>query len=316
MCKGKRFIVIMCADSFKDSPAILQEYVKFLNIVEDDFEGANTSDEGLTIDDFYDWVMEPFHAILEDLPPVSGRLTLQDYFFGEVFYYTLHLHEGERLPLKSDQGEDFRWGTQISPEFHFDLPVFNPRQVESLEDNQDTKPFKVLADGTICFLKYFRWGDDRTAEREIIAYTSIKRADLPKDVLVASLHGVVRTDDGLILGLLLSYIDCDNGNLEWAMDNVAPRNLRERWGGQITYTLKSLHEAGIIWGDAKAANVLIDGNQDAWIVDFGGSYTEGWVDKEKAGTIQGDFQGLAKILDHLSINSEVSEMPLVDLLSV
>ncbi|KAK1948708.1 hypothetical protein LY78DRAFT_39560, partial [Colletotrichum sublineola] len=56
---------------------------------------------------------------------------------------------------------------------------------------------------------------------------------------------------------------------------------------------------GIIWGDVKAENVLIDREDNAWIIDFGGSYTPGWVDKEKAGTLAGDAQGLAKILDIL-----------------
>jgi len=31
-----------------------------------------------------------------------------------------------------------------------------------------------------------------------------------------------------------------------------------------------LHEAGIVSGDARLENVLVDGNDDAWIVDFGG----------------------------------------------
>jgi hypothetical protein len=44
---------------------------------------------------------------------------------------------------------------------------------------------------------------------------------------------------------------------------------------------------------------LIDKNDDAWIVDFGGSYTLGWVDKEKAGTLEGDMQGLTKIMEIL-----------------
>lgn len=61
-----------------------------------------------------------------------------------------------------------------------------------------------------------------------------------------------------------------------------------------------LHYQSIIWGDAKADNILIDTQDNAWIIDFGGSYTLGWVDAEKAGTIEGDMQGLAKIMDIIS----------------
>jgi hypothetical protein len=50
----------------------------------------------------------------------------------------------------------------------------------------------------------------------------------------------------------------------------------------------------------KAANVLIDKDNNAWIIDFGGGYTEGWVDRDKAGTVEGDLQGLANIMDFIS----------------
>jgi serine/threonine protein kinase len=63
--------------------------------------------------------------------------------------------------------------------------------------------------------------------------------------------------------------------------------------------LASLHEAGIIWGDAKAPNILIDAHNNPWIVDFGGSYTPGWVEKDLAGTIEGDMQGLSRIVDYI-----------------
>ncbi|TKW55962.1 hypothetical protein CTA1_5149 [Colletotrichum tanaceti] len=32
---------------------------------------------------------------------------------------------------------------------------------------------------------------------------------------------------------------------------------------------------GIIWGDVKAENVLIDSDDNAWIIDFRGNYTYG-----------------------------------------
>ena len=64
---------------------------------------------------------------------------------------------------------------------------------------------------------------------------------------------------------------------------------------QLDTTLSKLHQAGIVWGDAKADHVLIDRNDDAWIIEFGGSYTEGWVEKALAGTIDGDAMGMAKI---------------------
>lgn len=49
-------------------------------------------------------------------------------------------------------------------------------------------------------------------------------------------------------------------------------------------------------GDVKSDNVLIDGQDDAWVIDFGGGYTEGWVDKECSETLAGDAQELTNIL--------------------
>jgi tRNA A-37 threonylcarbamoyl transferase component Bud32 len=63
--------------------------------------------------------------------------------------------------------------------------------------------------------------------------------------------------------------------------------------------VKELHRVGAVWGDAKTDNILIDKDSNAWVIDFEGGYTEGWVDEDKAGTEEGDLQGLGKILDRI-----------------
>jgi hypothetical protein len=45
--------------------------------------------------------------------------------------------------------------------------------------------------------------------------------------------------------------------------------------------------------------VLIEVNGDAYLIDFGGGYTEGWVKKEMANSIDGDLQGLESIKRYL-----------------
>jgi tRNA A-37 threonylcarbamoyl transferase component Bud32 len=70
-----------------------------------------------------------------------------------------------------------------------------------------------------------------------------------------------------------------------------PASLRQKWAKQVSETIAGLHKAGIVWGDVKAENILIDGENNAWITEFGGGYTLGWVDLEKAGTMEGDFTG-------------------------
>jgi serine/threonine protein kinase len=115
------------------------------------------------------------------------------------------------------------------------------------------------------------------------------------------------------MGILLTYIDCEFTTLSCAAHANAPEFLKQKWADQVTGTLALLHQAGIVLGDAKPDNVLIaqSGNEvmdnegfaelngDAWIIDFDGGYTEGYVEKEKAGTVEGNLQGLANIIKYI-----------------
>lgn len=87
--------------------------------------------------------------------------------------------------------------------------------------------------------------------------------------------------------------------LACAVEPDTPAFTRQKCVDQGTSTLTQMHKAAIVWGDAKPDNILIDKNEDAWIIDFGGGYTGGFVEREKAGTIEGDLQGLEKIVDYV-----------------
>ncbi|CEJ93450.1 hypothetical protein VHEMI09039 [[Torrubiella] hemipterigena] len=106
-------------------------------------------------------------------------------------------------------------------------------------------------------------------------------------------------DHGFILGILLSHIDRADRPLSARVQpdvpNDPPPTIRRKWMEQLESILGALHDGGLVWGDAKAENVLIDRDNNAWITDFGGGYTEGWVDKELAETVDGDLMGMAKI---------------------
>ena len=75
-----------------------------------------------------------------------------------------------------------------------------------------------------------------------------------------------------------------------------------KWLHQIEDMTDQMHANGIIWGDVQADNVLVDGEDNAWIIDFGGSYTEGWVDEPKMETLEGDMQGFAEMKRRLIIS--------------
>ncbi|KAI1736020.1 hypothetical protein F4680DRAFT_433940 [Xylaria scruposa] len=102
-----------------------------------------------------------------------------------------------------------------------------------------------------------------------------------------------------LVGLLLTYIE-NRGTMHY----VAPwpdctNEERTRWSRQIRESVQTLHAAGVVWGDAKTDNVLIGKDGNAYLIDFGGSYTQGWVDKDKMETVEGDLQGLKRIEEWL-----------------
>lgn len=162
-------------------------------------------------------------------------------------------------------------------------------------------PYKVIAGGNLCFYKSLLDDDDkRKAIREMDIYKRMENSNLfCNQVQVSRLYGVVMQEYWL-LGLLLSFINCENRTLECAVGHGTSA-VRLKWGEQVSSTLARLHEAGIVWGDAKAANVLVDEDDSAWIIDFGGGYTQGWVKKEHMETIEGDREGLEKINELLSL---------------
>ena len=118
---------------------------------------------------------------------------------------------------------------------------------------------------------------------------------LPAHPNVVPFHGLVVDESGMVDGLVTSYLD---GKLLSKIKQATVAE-RERWASQIDAALKVLHEQEIVWGDVKAGNVMITSSGDAVILDFGGSWTPGWVTEEDADTIRGDWIGYNKIVEFL-----------------
>jgi serine/threonine protein kinase len=177
-------------------------------------------------------------------------------------------------------------------------PSFLPTEIEicitNPEDAIFVSPRKVLINGkAICFFKLYEPSDTNIALRELENYKRITESNLDPDIRTCRLLGVVKDDENQLIGLLLTYIDCGFVTLACAAEPDTPASTKHKWVDQVTGTLTKLHEAGIAWGDAKPDNVLIDKNDDAWIIDFGGGYTQGFVEKE------GDLQGLEKTVEYV-----------------
>jgi tRNA A-37 threonylcarbamoyl transferase component Bud32 len=96
------------------------------------------------------------------------------------------------------------------------------------------------------------------------------------------------------MGLLLENIEAPI-LLTKLLSSSIPEEQRLEWSRTCETYIKTLHEHEIVWGDAKADNFIVDTSSSLWIIDFGGSYTEGWVDPEISETIEGDDMGFEKM---------------------
>ncbi|GKT51804.1 ribosomal protein S6 kinase beta [Colletotrichum spaethianum] len=314
---GRAFYCTVSPSHFHRSPKLTDQYFKCLHLLR---SGEEEQDD-FYIEDAYNWLSKPFEPLIAQLSPSSlavtdnGRPRLSQYLFPPYFVCGLEAADEVLRPYQV-QTQNHGWSSPVvvvKDDILTDLDQwaksYHPSDVEIMynrsEDILIKRPTKVLVDSgngsqVKCYFKRFGLSfGPAHAKKELTTLKAIVMAQIPPppEAWICRLHGVVRDGDKL-MGMLFVWIDT-KGVLSKARADQSSPDLRKRWKTQISTSLEKLHQKGIIWGDVKAENVLIDSDDNAWIIDFGGSYTPGWVDKEKAGTLAGDAQGLEKILDIL-----------------
>ena len=109
--------------------------------------------------------------------------------------------------------------------------------------------------------------------------------------------GVVQAEGSdKIEGMLVEYVE--NARVLGHVDSVSSDEY-DIWTCQIIRAIQYLHEKQLIWGDAKPTKVLLREDGNAVLIDFGGGYTDGWVDEVNYNTSRGDLQGLENILSFI-----------------
>lgn len=83
-----------------------------------------------------------------------------------------------------------------------------------------------------------------------------------------------------VAGMLMKY--CSRGDLHFLLSRPESRldwGRKTKWAAQITHGIMGIHQAGIIHGDLRCSNVVVDENDDAHIIDIidGNGYTEDWT---------------------------------------
>ena len=176
-------------------------------------------------------------------------------------------------------------------------------QSESSSESQQSS--SSAKSRTIYFLKLATPLDASSVKREIrFLHTLQKRNLYSKGLRSPRLAGLVSIPSSnsncYLLGFLLTLIPQPTTPLTSLMSSSVSCARRTSYATLAKKLVKILHDADLVWGDSKADDFLVDGHGELWMIDFGGSYTPGWVDAELADTVEGDEMGLERIVGGLA----------------
>ncbi|KAF2850559.1 hypothetical protein T440DRAFT_518273 [Plenodomus tracheiphilus IPT5] len=122
---------------------------------------------------------------------------------------------------------------------------------------------------------------------------------------------IVDEQNELIKGLLISY--AEQGALVDMIYDYKPTGQlhwerRERWARQIVQGLSEIHEAGFVQGDFTLSNIVIDGNDDAKIIDINRrGCPVGWEPPELARLIESG----QRISIYIGVKSDLYQLGMV-----
>lgn len=252
-------------------------------------------------------------------PPKKVVVDLHNLLYPKTSFYRLDEVAGELaiVPISPDEAYGPTYSEEqdqnvpdSDDELHIDssLPSYLPEQVQIVEQLVYGEGITVClaeVDGHSVLCKAQHDGlRDGSLVREIHCLRKISQA-LPVRISVPKLLGYVKHPrSSAILGFLRERIPSKDNllDLQEAGFPDFPEEIRQKVGRQIKETVESLHGIGVVWGDAKPSNVVIDLDNTAWLIDFGGGWPEGWVDENLQDTVEGDQQGVARILEFLDAN--------------
>ncbi|KAL9115639.1 MAG: hypothetical protein Q9227_000007 [Pyrenula ochraceoflavens] len=307
-CNGKLFYIEVLAEDLGDWSR-KQEFLQLLQDVSENFDVD--AEESL-----YDLISEPCISLFRTYSSKAEVLkpfTLQEYYAPEVLFFKLVNDNSTIRAVRcpEDQQKIANFTPQIALK---DIP--SNSNILSLDASKITiissdvpdadvasdKPSIVSVDITSSRYYFKAVQDHSSFLRELAILLRLQETRLHKKYRLPTIHSLVHysNDYNRILGVLLNRIDSDCTLADHIRDNKPSRSLNEKWNSQIRDTVRALHRHGVIWGDVKPENILIDQEHNAWLIDFGGGFNSGYVDKDVMETVDGDWQGVSRIADTLS----------------
>lgn len=310
---GVHFSIKVSADSFVNSPVAQEQFRDILDKLATERNGESQ------VWQYSQRLADHFTPEFEQLAPQTshtGKLTLADLTARD--HYEAHYRVEDEAPIHvkfikySPETVAFaKWNVHS---LQSTFPVFSPGEVEIPYDGHsgkaavETVPHRVIVNGVDCFYKSCWLPFHRIPE--IRKRSKIESAGNSDRLSMSRLYGIVADKDGQTKGLLYHWIQTlSSGTLTFSLTPDTPMQQREQWATQIQKTVDEFHRLGVVWGDVKSDNVLIDSENNALVIDLEGGTTGGWVDREVGGTVEGDLQGMERLRDFI-FNDKSSLRPI------
>ncbi|RVX74347.1 hypothetical protein B0A52_01472 [Exophiala mesophila] len=260
------------------------------------------------------WILSAFADQTQRLAPKPQdkcRQSLQEWYHGSTHYFELKVKQGSFAPQELEETSELedRINALIprmpTPKFirEMNVPWIKATEIEVLSEVDTPEPVhpgEVKVKDEVHFFKPVDGTQPQAMKRELKLLKEIERIGLHDQIRVPKLVGLVRFEDSKvdIMGFLLTRIEGARP-LTTLLNSEVAEERRLKWADESKDVVQTLHKHKIIWGDAKADNFMVDEEDNLWIIDFGGSYTEGWIDAELSETKKGDEMGLDKIVNAL-----------------
>lgn len=293
-----------------------------VDVTADEKEEDEDQDSLSAAVDLKKWLLTGLTDVIAECAPPDRTpepSSLYDWYHGPTYFYDLTVKSGKLAPVLLEETDELTARIEkLSPRLK--MPQYiqkinvpwidaNDLTVQSEVDfPEPAHPGKVTdKEGNVYFFKPVVPDEPGPTKREVRLLQKIE--DLKLDIKVPKLVGFVAFENSKTeaMGFLLSHI-VDPVPLTKLLKSSVAQERRETWSKKTQHYVDTLHKHAIIWGDAKADNFMVDKDDELWIIDFGGSYTEGWVDPELSDTLEGDDQGLEKVQQALE-NPDEDDTP-------
>jgi tRNA A-37 threonylcarbamoyl transferase component Bud32 len=274
-------------------------------------DGDGVQSEEDVEENLQNWILGPVRRKISEN---CQQPTLDEWYEAETLFFELEISKDDELRAVEIEAssELKRRIARLKPEISLpkyirdmDYPWFDSRKLTVLAGSGSPPPYhptqvRCEETGKTYFFKAVDSDAPKSTKRELWHLNRIAKPDIVDQICAPRLVGLVAKNTSTTKAIGFLQEDIPNPTpLTNRLDASIPQVLRDAWATEAERMKNVLHEHNIIWGDAKADNFLVDKNDKLWIIDFGGSWTEGWIDPEIKETVEGDDMALEKITNAL-----------------